>query len=101
MRCITITYAYDGPENDWRELVGGFVGALNADADIAGKFTYQVATGDDGVGRVHWGRWDSAETLKTMQSRDYFKAFAAGLRDLIGGPPETFGADVQMKTEGW
>ena len=65
MRGITITYKYDGPEEAWRDLTGAFIAAIDADPAVAGKFTYQVMTADDGITRVHWGRWDSDETLKS------------------------------------
>ena len=101
MRSITIRYQYEGPEENWREMVDAFITALDADPDVAGKFEYQVAVGDDGKSRVHWGRWDTPETLRTMQSRDYFKQFSTRLRELAGGPPETFSADVALKTSAW
>lgn len=99
MRSITIRYEYSGSEESWRSVVGDFIAALDADAEIAGKFTYQVSVADKA--RVHWGRWDSQETLKTMQSRPYFKTFSEGLKGLLGGQPEALVADVALKTAGW
>jgi len=101
MRGITITYEYDGPEAAWTEAMQSFISAIDADPEVAGKFTYQVAVADDGKTRIHWGRWDSQETLKTVQSRDYFSVFAATVRSLAGGPPKNVGADVVLKTGGW
>lgn len=101
MRGITITYKYSGPEDAWREAMETFIAAINADRDVAGKFTYQVAVADDGETRIHWGRWDSQETLKTLQSRDYFGTFAGKVREFAGGQPTNTGADIHFKTEGW
>ncbi len=101
MRCITITYDYDGPEEAWTSLTGAFLAALDADKALAGKFTYQIAVADNGKSRVHWGRWDSEETLAKVQSQAYFKVFAAGLRELASDPPTTLGANVAGKTAGW
>ncbi len=101
MRGITITYEYDGPEDSWNEAVQTFVAAIDADPDVAGKFTYQVAVADDGKTRIHWGRWDSQETLQTLQSRDYFGAFAQKVREFAGGQPSNVGANVAFKTGGW
>jgi quinol monooxygenase YgiN len=101
MRSITIRYQYEGPEEDWREVVGDFIAALDADPDVSGKFEYQVSVADDGKSRVHWGRWDSQETLKKMQASDYFKIFAERLKELAGGTPETFATDVVLKTKSW
>ncbi len=101
MRGITIMYEYDGPEDRWEKVVGDFLAAIDADAEVAGKFTYQVARADDGRTRIHWGRWDSPETLARMQSTAYFKTFAADLKELAGGPPKNVAADVFAKTTGW
>lgn len=101
MRSITITYQYDGPEADWRETVETFVAAVNADNRISGRFVYQIAVADDGITRIHWGRWDTPETLKTMQGSDYFKTFAAKLHAIAGDSLKNTGADVALRTEGW
>ncbi len=73
MRGITITYDYDGPEQAWTSLTGAFIDALDADAALNGRFSYQVAVADNGKTRVHWGRWDSAETLAQVQAQDYLR----------------------------
>ncbi len=101
MRCITITYKYSGPEEPWREAIDTFVSAINSDSDVAGRFTYQVAVADDGETRIHWGRWDRQETLKLLQSRDYFGEFAGKVKSFAGGQPQNTGADIAFKTDGW
>ena len=101
MRGITITYEYDGPEEEWRAAMDAFIAAIDGDPDVAGKFTYQVAVADDGKTRFHWGRWDTQETLKTMQSRDYFAEFAGKVREFSGGGPTNTAHDVVTKTGGW
>ena len=101
VRTITITYDYSGDEAAWEALTDAFVRALDGDPETGGKFTYQIAVADNGASRVHWGRWDSAETLAHVQSQPYFKAFASGLKDLLGAAPQTLGANVVKKTRGW
>ncbi|MBD3664601.1 hypothetical protein [Sulfitobacter aestuariivivens] len=101
MRGITITYSYDGDEAIWRSAIAAFITAIEADPDIAGKFVYQVAVADDGKTRIHWGRWDSTDTLTHLQSQPYFKTFASSIKDFAGGPPTATGHDVTQKTTGW
>ena len=101
MRCITITYRYSGDEKLWRETVEAFIAAIEGDPAVSGKFTYQVATADDGETRIHWGRWDSAETLQALQSQPYFKVFAQAVKGFAGGAPSATGADVAVKSTGW
>ncbi len=101
MRSITMRYEYSGPEDEWRAVVGAFIETIDADADVAGKLTCQVAVADDGKSRIHLGRWSSQETLRTMQLREYFARFSDGLRRLIGGQPSNTSTEVVMKTTGW
>ena len=82
---ISIRYTYSGDEAAWRSAVDAFVEAVDADPDIGGKFSYAVSIAGDGVTRAHIGRWDSESTLKTLQSRDYFKSFSKAVQDFAGG----------------
>jgi len=61
---------------------------------IAGRFNYQVSVADDGKMRVHWGRWDSAETLAHVLSQNYFKTFAAQAASFSDGGPSVTSANV-------
>lgn len=101
MRSITITYEYSGDESIWRAAVDAFISALDADAAISAKFSYQVSVADNGSTRIHWGRWDNADTLAHMQSQAYFKTFAGKLRELSAGTLATTGTDIVTKTANW
>lgn len=101
MRTITITYKYSGDEDIWRKAIDAFITALNSDANVASKFTYQVAVADDGETRLHWGRWDTQETLAAMQSTEYFKSFSMAVKGFADGAPSATAANVMAKTEGW
>ncbi|WP_204112980.1 hypothetical protein [Shimia biformata] len=101
MRTITITYEYGGNESEWREAIDAFIRALDADTRKPGTFCYQVAVADNGTTRIHWGRWDTAETLAHVQSQDYFQTFAGKVRAFSGGGPTNTGADVVTRTANW
>lgn len=81
---ICITYEYDGDEAAWEQTCGAFLRAIEADRNVSGKFSYEINRGKDGRTRVHIGRWDSAQTLASVQSTDYFKAFAASVKSFGG-----------------
>ncbi|MEP2531135.1 hypothetical protein [Shimia sp.] len=100
MRSITITYQYDGDELVWQQAIDGFVNALDADPDAA-RFSYQVAVADDGVTRIHWGRWDTPETLEHVHAQAYFKTFAAKVTEFSGGARNVTGADIKTRTANW
>ncbi len=82
---ISIRYKYGGDEAAWRAAVDTFIEAVNSDPDIGNKFSYAVSVAGDGETRSHVGRWDSESTLKTLQSRDYFKLFSKAIQDFAGG----------------
>jgi hypothetical protein len=73
-----------GDEAAWQRAVDAFFYAIAADPEVQGRFRYVVTVGTDGVTRTHFGRWDSAQTLETVQARDYFKAFAGSVRGFAG-----------------
>jgi len=85
MHGITLHYEFNGDEAEWNAAVATFVQAIDADADIAGRFTYRVTKANEGNTRIHWGQWDVPETVETLQSRGYFKTFADTLQNLTGG----------------
>ncbi|SHG86487.1 hypothetical protein [Cognatishimia maritima] len=100
MRGITITYDYSGDEAPWRAAMQAFVDAVNSDPAAAG-FRYQIAVADNGSSRIHWGRWDSKETLAHVQSQDYFTTFAAQVAEFSGGKHKPLPANIALKTENW
>jgi hypothetical protein len=85
MHGVELQYEFSGDENEWNAAVATFVQEIDEDPDIAGRFTYRVTKAKDSNKRIHWGQWDVPETLQTLQSRDYFKAFALKLQQLYGG----------------
>lgn len=99
MHGITILYEYSGAEDEWRAVIDKFIAAVNSDEAIAGKFHYQVNKAKEGDGRIHWGWWDAPETVKTLQSRDYFKEFAAKLKAMAGDSLRTHPIPVETGTE--
>jgi hypothetical protein len=82
---ITIVYEYSGDEAAWKKATSDFIAAIDSDKEIAGRLHYRVNKARDGNRRVHWGWWDSPETVAKMQSRDYFKTFSAKVREMAGG----------------
>ena len=84
MHGISIRYEFSGDEDKWEAAIRGFIAAIDADPEVSGRFTYRVNKAKEGNMRVHWGSWDRPETVATLQSRDYFKSFAAELQAMAG-----------------
>lgn len=98
MRCITITYEYDGDDMVWLGACEAFINAVTHDP-LAQGFSYQVAVADDEITRIHWGRWDNDAALKHVQSQDYFKTFVEKLEQLSEGRITRWVADVRDHTD--
>ena len=84
MHGISIRYEFDGDEAAWEAAIAAFITAVKADTELSGRFHYRVNKAKEGNTRIHWGWWDTPETVKTLQSRDYFKTFAAAVRSFGG-----------------
>ena len=97
---ITIVYEFDGDETAWEAAISGFISAIDADEELGGRFNYRVHKAREGKRRIHWGWWDKPETVQLLQSRDYFKQFAATLKELAGDTLETTPVQFHAGTAG-
>lgn len=100
MNGIVINYTYSGDEKEWENVVGAFVSALDADSEVGEGFSYIVSKSRESKRRTHIGRWKSQEILALVQSRAYFKIFAARLKELAGDSlsPEPMVVTVQTQS---
>ena len=98
MNGIVIRYRYSGDEAEWEKATGDFVAAVEADGELNGGFMYIVSKARESDNRTHIGRWRDEETLKLMQSREYFKTFAALLKQMAGDTLKAEGMTVATMT---
>jgi hypothetical protein len=98
MNGIIIQYQYSGDEAAWEKATRDFVAALEADRELEGGFMYMVSKANESDTRTHVGRWRDDETLKLMQSRDYFKSFAGILKEMADGTLKAEGMSVSTMT---
>lgn len=96
---IVIQYRYQGDEAAWRAAMQDFIAAITADDAVRGRFRYTAAVAADGIARAHIGRWDSDETLKTVQARDYFRRFTAAVQGFAGDTLESVRIDIAASTD--
>ncbi|OUR80743.1 hypothetical protein A9Q83_00440 [Alphaproteobacteria bacterium 46_93_T64] len=81
---IVIDYDFSGDEATWQQAVDTFIGNIDADARLKGRFRYMVTARKDGTGRVHIGQWDEEETLAHLQSQPFFGEFAGKVKEFAG-----------------
>ena len=86
---IVIDYDFSGDEADWQKVMDSFIGNINADDRLKGRFSYMVNARKDGTGRVHIGQWDDEETLAHLQSQPFFGEFAAKVKAFAGDSLKT------------
>ncbi len=97
---IVIEYDFSGDETEWREAVDTFIGQINTDERLRGRFDYQVTMRADGEGRIHIGQWDDEETLAHLQSQPFFATFAGKIKEFAGGPPKATKFETISRTGG-
>lgn len=83
MNNVLVEYHYNGEEDVWQQLIADFINAIEADPKLNGQFHYQVFSLPEGR-KVHIGRWQTEETLKALQSQEFFKTFSQGIKTLGG-----------------
>jgi len=98
MGSLLIEYRYDGNEDNWRESIENFLNQISADPKLSGRFRYSVFIGEDGVSRSHVPSWDCEETLSYLQSQDFFKAFAAKVKEFAGDSLRTNKSKMMTKS---
>ena len=91
---IVIEYDLAGDEEAWRKAVDAFIEALKQDWAVNFDFGYMVTRVGDTPTRIHVGRWGKEETLKLLQSRDYFKTFSQAIQEFAGGAPNARRVEV-------
>lgn len=99
MQGIIVRYRYSGDEAAWRRTAEEVVKSINADEVVRGRFHYAVTVSADGVGRMHVGQWDSDETLKTVQARDYFRRFTETVKGFAGDTLESTRMSIAASTD--
>ncbi len=97
---IVIEYDYSGDEAAWQSAVDTFIGHIDADERLKGRFSYLVNVRNDGAGRIHIGRWDEQETLAHLQSQPFFPEFAAKVKEFGGDTLKSTGFESRAGTAG-
>lgn len=99
MQGIIVRYRYEGDEAAWQAVVDDFIAAIAEDTAARGRFHYTVTVANDNTTRTHMGQWDSDETLKTVQSRKYFKSFSAAIQTFAGDTLQSARMHVARSTD--
>jgi hypothetical protein len=88
MSGIIIQYEYSGDIDPWKEAVQNFIGNIQKDQLLQGKFSYVVAN-TTGNKKIHIARWVNEETLAYLQAQSFFKKFAIQVKKFAGSSLQT------------
>jgi hypothetical protein len=86
MKSFMIKYQFaNGTTEDWHREVARFIAALNADPELKGRIGYRVMKNRDDASYFHLAAAADDAAIKTLQSRDFFRAYQAKTREVAEG----------------
>ena len=75
----------NGTPDSWHQEIAKFISALNNDPDLKGRIGYRVMKNRDGSDYYHIASPADDAAVKTLQGRDFFKAYNERTRAVAGG----------------
>ena len=86
MKYNMIRYQFaNGTPEDWHREVARFIAAIDGDPDLKGKMSYRVMKNRDDSSYFHLAAVADDQAVKTLQSREFFKAYQAKTRSVAAG----------------
>jgi hypothetical protein len=86
MKYNMIRYQFaNGTPEDWHREVARFIAALDGDPELKGKIGYRVMKSRDDAGYFHLASVADDAAVKTLQSREFFRAYQARTRSVAAG----------------
>jgi hypothetical protein len=78
MKYSIIKYQFaNGSPDDWHREVISFIAALDSDPELKGRISYRCMKNRGDSGYLHLAGAADDAAIKTLQSRDFFKAYQA------------------------
>jgi hypothetical protein len=83
VKYFTIKYQFaNGATGDWHHEIARFIAALDHDRELKGRISYRVMKNRDDSSYFHLAGAADDAAVKTLQSRDFFKAYQARTREV-------------------
>ena len=99
MKHFMIRYEFrNGTTDEWHREIGRFIKAIDSDPELKGRLSYRVLKNRDDSHYFHLASVTDEAAQKTLQSRDFFKAYTEMTRKVAAGgevtvtPIEVIGA---------
>lgn len=88
----------NGTVEAWHEEIARFISALDKDPDLKGKILYRCMKSRDDARYWHFAAAVDAQAIKTLQEREYFKAYTERTRLVAGGEVEVSPFEIIAET---
>ncbi|WP_246776381.1 hypothetical protein [Bradyrhizobium sp. CCBAU 53351] len=86
MKHFMIKYEFrNGTTEAWHQEIARFIKAIDGDPELKGRVGYRVLKNRDDGHYFHLASVADEDAQKTLQSRDFFKAYSAMTRQVSGG----------------
>ena len=86
MKHFMIRYEFrNGTTEAWHQEIGRFVKAIDGDPELKGRIGYRVLKSRDDGNYFHLASVSDDAAQKTLQSRDFFRAYQEMTRKVAGG----------------
>ena len=83
MKYSMIKYQFaNGATEDWHREVARFIAAIDGDPELKGQISYRVMKNRDDSSYSHLAGAADDAAVKTLQSRDFFRAYQARTRQV-------------------
>ena len=83
MKYSMIKYQFaNGTKDDWHREVARFIAAIEGDAELKGRILYRCMKNRDDSSYFHLAAAADDAAVKTLQSRDFFRAYQARTREV-------------------
>jgi hypothetical protein len=83
VKYFMIEYQFaNGATEDWHHEVARFIAALDHDPELKGRISYRVMKNRDDSSYFHLAGAADDAAVKTLQSRDFFKAYQTRTREV-------------------
>jgi hypothetical protein len=86
MKHFMIKYSFaNGTAEDWHREIARFIAALDSDPELKGRISYRCMKNRDDHSYFHLAAATDEAAVKTLQSRDFFKAYTEKTRQVAEG----------------
>ena len=98
MKHFLIKYQFTtGSEEEWKQEVGRFIAAVEADPALKGKMSYRAMKNAEGTDYYHLAAVED-DAVGTLQERDFFKKYTDKTEIVGGGAVEVVPMAIVAET---